>query len=440
MFTKIRNRLTLLFSICMMLFLLLFIISSYFLLSLGVYQDSKTMVQNVIAHEWEDHRDDIKRSPRHEQAEKETEHNQHDEAFYYIVDRNGQVIDEHESFPELHVAILERIKGWNPRPGETRTEIFYVQNHKPVRLMLAGQLFDGKKPNLQVIYAGIDITQQHDALERIIVTQVTAAVVFLALSSLLAYYMANRAMRPIMRSFARQREFVADASHELRTPLSVLHSSIEVVESEEEERLSEFSRQILHDAKDEVRMMTSLVGDLLTLARADSGVLEVNRQSFDLVDLSDQLARTFQPVLARRNQTFTLHVPETLPVYADAERIKQLLYILLENAGKYTPDGGRITLEVGMERKGKEEHIRLAVQDTGIGIPPEQQARIFDRFYRVDKGRSRQMGGTGLGLAIAEWIVQAHGGTIHLQSTVGVGSTFTVLLPAIIDKPKRNES
>ncbi|BAU28608.1 phospho-acceptor domain-containing protein [Aneurinibacillus soli] len=439
MFTKIRNRLTLLFSICMMLFLLLFIVTSYFLLSLAVYQDSKTMVQSVIAHEWEDHRGDIKRPPLHEQAEKDTEHNQHDEAFYYIVGRNGQVIDGHESFPELRAAILERVKGWNPRPGETRTEIFYIQNHKPVRLMLAGQMFDEKKSNIQTIYAGIDITQQHDALERIMVIQVAAAVVFLVLSSVLAYYMANRAMRPIMRSFARQREFVADASHELRTPLSVLHSSIEVVESEEEERLSEFSRQILHDAKDEVQMMTSLVGDLLTLARADSGVLEVNRQSFDLVDLSHQLARTFQPVLAQRNQSFTLHVPETLPVYADAERIKQLLYILLENAGKYTPDGGCITLEIGMERKGKEEHIRLAVQDTGIGIPPEQQARIFGRFYRIDKGRSRQMGGTGLGLAIAEWIVQAHGGTIHLQSTVGVGSTFTVLLPTTIDKAKRNE-
>lgn len=439
MFTKIRNRLTLLFSVCMMLFLLLFIVSGYFLLSLALYHDSRELVQSAVAHEWDDHQDDIENPSQHEKAEKKIEYKQHDREFYYVLDRNGKAIKGDEALPELRTAILERVKDWKPQPNEIRTETFYLRDGNPVRMMIAGQAFYDHKSYIGAIYAGVDITGQDQALKRIITIQASASVVFLAISSLLAYYMANRAMRPIMRSFARQREFVADASHELRTPLSVLHSSIEVVESEEAERISEFSRQILHDAKDEVRMMTSLVGDLLTLARADSGVLEVNRQSFDLVDLSNQLARTFQPVLARRNQTFTLRVPETLPVYADAERIKQLLYILLENAGKYTPDGGRITLEVSMERKGKEEHIRLAVQDTGIGIPPEQQARIFDRFYRVDKGRSRQMGGTGLGLAIAEWIVQAHGGTIHLQSTVGVGSTFTVLLPTTTDK-KRNES
>jgi signal transduction histidine kinase len=177
--------------------------------------------------------------------------------------------------------------------------------------------------------------------------------------------------------------------------------------------------------KDEVGRMSKLVGDLLTLARADSGTLELNRESFDLRMVADQVARTLQPIVAKKEQTFTLTGDEMIPVFADRERITQLLYILLDNAMKYTPEKGGISL--GIEASGK--GIQIIVKDNGVGMTPQQAERIFDRFYRVDKGRSREMGGTGLGLSIANWIVTAHGGTIQVQSNVGKGSTFTIALP-----------
>ncbi|NMF01333.1 sensor histidine kinase [Aneurinibacillus aneurinilyticus] len=431
MFEKIRNRLTLLFSILMMLFLFLFIASSYFILSFALYHDSKSAVQSLTAHEWEEHRHElIKWQKKSKKKRVKIDIKQHERAFYYVIDKDGQPFDGDEIFPELRQSILTRIKGWQPQPSEVRIEPFKLPDGKTLYIMLSGHSEYEGGQYIGAVYAGVDITQQHDVFERLMMILALLSIVFLVLSSLLGYYMASRAMKPIMRSFARQREFVADASHELRTPLSVIQSSLEVLESENQEGLSDFSRQLIVDLKDEVRMMTGLVGHLLTLARADSGVLQLRKETFDLAILSHQLARTFQTLLAKQAQLFELEVPDTLTVYADAERIKQLLYILLENASKYTPAGGRITLEVSEERKGKEHRVRLAVRDTGIGIAPEQQARIFDRFYRVDKVRSRRIGGTGLGLAIAEWIVQAHEGSIELESELGKGSTFTVFLPS----------
>nr|WP_243237189.1 ATP-binding protein [Heliobacterium chlorum] len=248
-------------------------------------------------------------------------------------------------------------------------------------------------------------------------------------------------MVPIVQSFTRQREFVADASHELRTPLSVLHSSIEVIEADDRRNLSEFSQQVLSDMKDEVRRMTRLVGDLLTLARADSGNLELLRETFDLRSLIDQILRTFQHQATSKGVALEAEGLPTIPIWGDRERIAQLLFILVDNAVKYTPIGGKITLSLAVAKQTKGQQVRVIVQDSGIGIPLNDQPRIFDRFYRVDKGRSRQMGGTGLGLSIARWIVEAHGGTIQVESTPGRGSTFSVSLPLHEEKgnPKNNQ-
>jgi signal transduction histidine kinase len=123
------------------------------------------------------------------------------------------------------------------------------------------------------------------------------------------------------------------------------------------------------------------------------------------------------------------HSPESVIITADADKLTQLLYILLDNAIKYTPDGGEVTLSLRIEPFKQQRMLTISVKDTGIGIPPESLDRIFDRFYRVDKARSRQQGGHGLGLSIAKWIVDAHGGNIHVQSEVGKGSEFIVKIP-----------
>jgi signal transduction histidine kinase len=186
--------------------------------------------------------------------------------------------------------------------------------------------------------------------------------------------------------------------------------------------------------KDEVRRMTRLVGDLLTLARSDSESPQLQYEGFDLIPPVEQLVRSTKTLAQAKEIELHLSTPRTIMVPGDQERVKQLLYILLDNAIKYTPNKGEVRLTLFVELQGKQPSLCIMVQDTGIGIPIEEQNHIFDRFYRVDKVRSRQIGGHGLGLAIAKWIVEAHQGTIQVSSTPGKGSTFTVRIPIMHQK------
>ncbi|MGZ4106095.1 MAG: sensor histidine kinase, partial [Tumebacillaceae bacterium] len=188
-------------------------------------------------------------------------------------------------------------------------------------------------------------------------------------------------------------------------------------------------QKVLLDMKDEVDRMSKLVADLLTLARSDSGQVELITEAFDVVAMAAQLERSFQHLTVPRGIVLKLDSEETLTVYGDKERLQQLLYILLDNAIKFMSHPGNVMLSLHKEREDQQDVLLIRVQDEGIGIDPEQQRRIFDRFYRGDKIRSREIGGTGLGLAIAKWIVEAHRGTISVTSTLGEGSTFTVRLP-----------
>lgn len=440
MFVKIRNRLTILYTAVMAIFLLSFVFISYFLLSQMIYNDRISEVTNlnnkeVAKHKsefFESHKDkDEEHVPNTELPKPGKETYTGNSYFYYFIDTNGQYLvggetEEIQTNQALHEAILSKIVAWKPTGQAVRFENFSTGN-TTLYLAVAGiPVFDkAGAVQLGTFYTGVDLTEQHKVLETYMMVSIILSVIFLILSSILGHYLAGKAMGPIMQSFARQREFVADASHELRTPLSVLQSSIEVIETEDENEFNDFSKQVLLDMKDEVGRMGKLVGDLLTLARADSGTLELNKESFDLRGVGDQIERTLQPIFAKKDLTFIYNADDRIPVFADRERLTQLLYILLDNAMKYTPEKGEISLHLHQSGKG----VSIAVKDTGIGMTSQQAERVFDRFYRVDKGRSREMGGTGLGLAIANWIVKAHGGTISVESRPGQGSTFTIFLP-----------
>jgi signal transduction histidine kinase len=235
-------------------------------------------------------------------------------------------------------------------------------------------------------------------------------------------------MEPIKQTFERQREFLADASHELRTPLSVLLSSVDAVQSDDANVMSPFAHQVLVDMKDEIKKMSKIVGDLLTLARAENSQFNLMKEQFDLGPDVRQIIRTLNPMAQAKQITLKTEIMDNLLIYADRERIAQLFLILLDNAIKYTPNGGIVELSVRLTEVDSKE-LRISVRDNGIGIASEEQARIFERFYRVDKTRSREMGGSGLGLAIAKWIAEIHGGSIKVNSQPGAGSEFVVSLP-----------
>jgi len=224
------------------------------------------------------------------------------------------------------------------------------------------------------------------------------------------------------KAFQRQVQFTADASHELRTPLAVIHSHAELALSRE--RSADEYRQTLEACLRASKRMKSLVESLLVLARADAGRLELNTSEFDLKSAAEESVHMVEP-LAKENEVRIESELAPVEIKADRTRISQLITNLLSNAIRYNRTGGGVKLGVGRENG---EAI-LTVADTGVGIPEDDQRHVFERFFRADKARSREVGGSGLGLAICQSIVEAHGGTISFTSKPNQGTTFVVKLP-----------
>jgi signal transduction histidine kinase len=228
------------------------------------------------------------------------------------------------------------------------------------------------------------------------------------------------ALAPVRASWRRQRDFVADAAHELRTPLAIVRTGAELALSggsslDQQQALEQTLVQTTH--------LTRLVDSLSLLARADSGVLTMERGALDLSAVAREIVDGMEILAEDGDQRLTLTAPEPLPIQGDPSRLRQVLVILLDNALKYTPAGG--TIVVMTERTGGK--ARLTVTDSGPGIPPDQLPRIFDRFYQADASRTGR--GMGLGLAIARTFVEAHGGRIAAGNTPAGGARFTVTLP-----------
>lgn len=251
-----------------------------------------------------------------------------------------------------------------------------------------------------------------------------------ALALLGSLFMANRALVPIKKSWERQKDFVADASHELRTPLAVIQTNLAIVRGNPNDTV-ESQMKWLENIQAESEFMAKLIDDLLFLARTDSQQKLMNMEYFPLSPALKEALTSFEPVAARKDIKITSSIEPQITFYGDQTRIKQLAAILLDNAIKYTPPGG----EVNFELKDINNGVEITVSDTGEGIAKEHLDKIFNRFYRVDKARSRESGGTGLGLSIAEWIVKEHHGSIRVFSTPGTGTIFSVTLPKL--KPKK---
>lgn len=231
----------------------------------------------------------------------------------------------------------------------------------------------------------------------------------------------NEMLARLERTFASQREFLADASHEFRGPLMVIRGNLDLLRLglPEAER-----RDSVREAGEEVERMSRLAADLLLLAEAEAEeVVERKRVELDaVVGAAWERARHVDKGV----HDIRLASLEPLQVLGDRARLEQLVWNLVENALRYTPPGGQVEIGLASEADG----VILRVSDTGVGIPDEHLPRIFERFYRVDKARSRNSGGTGLGLAIVKSVAEAHGGRVAVSSVQGQGSTFTVRLPA----------
>ena len=219
-------------------------------------------------------------------------------------------------------------------------------------------------------------------------------------------------------------QFVSNASHELKTPLATIKILVESM-MYQDDMDPQLRREFLGDIDKEIDRLSSVVGDLLTLVHIDSHKLRLRREMMVLADTVRETAARLAPLAKKRGQQIVVHIQDECEMFADPGKLAQVCYNIIENAIKYTPDGGTIT--VSLAKAGRDAVLEIA--DTGVGIPEADLPHVFDRFYRVDKARSRETGGTGLGLSIVKQIVRLHAGTVTVASEYGKGTTFTVQLP-----------
>jgi two-component system, OmpR family, phosphate regulon sensor histidine kinase PhoR len=221
-----------------------------------------------------------------------------------------------------------------------------------------------------------------------------------------------------------RREFVANVSHELRTPLSLIHGFVETLLDGAKDDPARTTRY-LHTIQKHTDRLTYLIEDLLTISQLEGGHVTLNRAAVNLRDLTARVVEDLNARAVEKQVRIQNDVPGELSVAADADRLEQVFFNLVENAIKYGCVGGSV--QVGAVAAA--DHVEVSVTDDGPGIPPEAQGRVFERFYRVDRARSRDTGGTGLGLAIVKHIVLAHGGQVGVASPPGRGARFHFTLP-----------
>jgi signal transduction histidine kinase len=258
---------------------------------------------------------------------------------------------------------------------------------------------------------------EEDALHGLLAFMLLGSAASIALAGAGGWFVAGKSLAPVVDAFERQQVFVADASHELRTPLAVIRANAEYLQQEQPE--SEEASEILT----ETDRLTVLVDSLLALARGQGGATA--DRPLDLGELVTASAQSLQPLAADRKIALDVETVPGLEVRGNPDQLRQLVVILVDNALRYTPEGGRVT--VAAHRN--DGTAVVAVKDTGIGIDRAALKHVFERFYRADEARNRADAGAGLGLSIAEQLVTDHGGRIAAESAPGRGSTFTVSLP-----------
>jgi heavy metal sensor kinase len=259
--------------------------------------------------------------------------------------------------------------------------------------------------NAERLSARLDVENQHDEL------------------GLLAGTFNETLMR-LERSFERLRRFTSDASHELRTPLTAIRSVGEV--GLQKSGKVEDYRDVISSMLEESGRLTRLVDSLLTIARADSGQTQLERTTVHLVPLARDVVSVLEVLAEEKRQKISVAGDETISLQADSAILRQVLTNLLDNAIKYSQEGAQISVLVS---RSSDQSAVIEVQDNGPGISREHREKIFDRFYRIDEGRSRDTGGAGLGLAIAKWGAEVHGGHLELVNPPEGGCIFRLMLP-----------
>jgi signal transduction histidine kinase len=270
----------------------------------------------------------------------------------------------------------------------------------------------------------LDTTSRQAILNNLVYTFSFVALITLVAIFFVSRFFANKAIQPIKEAFDKQTQFIGDASHELKTPLAVISTNVDVLLSNGEDSINTQSKW-LHYIKSEVERMSKLTNDLLYLTQVNYSDVKMIYSDFVISDAVESSILTMEAIIFENDINLDYKIEPNLTIHGNKEQIKQVVMILLDNALKYTDQKGKINLTL----KRDYSSIILSITNTGKGISEENQGRIFDRFYRVDKSRSRNSGGYGLGLSIAKAILEQHGGKISVKSVLNESTTFEIELP-----------
>ena len=383
--------------------------------------------------------------------------------FYRIYDGSGNVGSRSKNisasqFPLSQPAYADALEGKNSY------ETFTVEGQQPIRVITMPILLEGKLINL--VQVGTSLEAVQETLRNLKIFLFTAVPSVLILAALFLRFMARRALKPISRiidtareigqgqelskripvlkikdelgqlaltfnemmnrlenSFAQMRQFSSDASHELRTPLTVLKGQNELILSKQ--RKPEEYQEVISSNLEEINYMSKVLEDLFVLSKSDENQVNLDYKPVDLRALVEEVCKHAEILAEEKNIKIIIAFLELIEIQGDEVRLRQMVWNVLQNGIKYTQQGGELKISL----QNEVDFALLTIQDTGIGIPEEDLPLIFNRFYRVDKARTRDEGGSGLGLSICRQIAEAHKGKIEVESKLGVGTRFKIRLP-----------
>ena len=343
------------------------------------------------------------------------------DTFFLILDPTGSLVSNpssvsHQGLPDLAAIATARVTG---------RDIRTVQDGEvPIRLLTL-PIGDAANP-VGWLEAGFALTLHERQSGSLILAVAVVGLVGLAGAALVTLFVTGRALVPIRAAFATERRFVADASHEIRTPAAIIRASAEVLDREG--LVAEQGRPLVADIVAESDRLGGLVDDLLALAASERGSLAIERRPVDLAEIARDTVRRASPLAAERGIDL-VGPPEdgtALPVVGDSDRLVQLLLVLVDNAFRHSPEGGRVTVTAG---PGGGRTAAVTVDDHGPGVPAEVRDVIFEPFARLPGSRTRADAGSGLGLAIARSLAELHGGTLDATEAPGGGARFVLTLP-----------
>ena len=337
-----------------------------------------------------------------------------------VLDKNGKVLNVVDKFSSLSNLPIDKNNIDVISKGSAQNYFDQTEKYRLITEKVDNSLY----PDAKYLVIAINTTQLEEATERYVKLIVIMMSFFWLLSVAASMYLAKWSRRPIQESLEKQKAFVENASHELRTPLAVIQNRLEVLFRKPESTILDNSENIA-SSLDEVRNMRLLTTNLLNLARRDDGIkpeIETLEPAF-----FDTVFTNYAMIAEENEKGFTAQNQVSRPIQTDKTLLKQLMTILFDNAIKYTEDDGHVIFSV----RTNDRHLYISVADNGPGISDSDKKKIFDRFYRVDKARTRQKGGFGLGLSLAQQIVLALKGTIVVKDNHPKGTIFEVKITGV---------